>query len=354
MMTTSLERCWQVINHTIPDRVPVSLHNFLPAAYQTQQKISQVLQNGEFLAEAHMAAWREFGHDILLVENGVVAEAGACGCEVEFFDDGPPRVSRHVLEKSLEKIFALKIPDPVTTFPMSEVIRAVRILSKELGNRVFIMGRADQGPGALAMALRGYEQFLLDLAMMEQEDLLQATLEYCVQVQIRYARALREAGAHGTAMGGLGVSLLSPKLYREWEQPYEKEVIDAVSKPGFPMALHICGNTTAILAEMVETGAPIIEIDHKSDLRIAKMASQGKASILGPVNPELVWSAHQPSEVEDSAKQAIEILAPGGGLILGPGCALGYDTPSANIQALVESARKYGIYNRDGSIRRIK
>jgi uroporphyrinogen-III decarboxylase len=31
-----------------------------------------------------------------------------------------------------------------------------------------------------------------------------------------------------------------------------------------------------------------------------------------------------------------------GGFILGPGCALGPETPADNIHALVEAARKYG------------
>ena len=34
------------------------------------------------------------------------------------------------------------------------------------------------------------------------------------------------------------------------------------------------------------------------------------------------------AEIEEAARQAIEILAPGGELILGAGCALGYNTPS--------------------------
>jgi uroporphyrinogen-III decarboxylase len=48
----------------------------------------------------------------------------------------------------------------------------------------------------------------------------------------------------------------------------------------------------------------------------------------------------------------VEILGPGGELILGPGCALGSDTPNDNIHALVEAAKKYGCYNRDGSLQK--
>ena len=37
-------------------------------------------------------------------------------------------------------------------------------------------------------------------------------------------------------------------------------------------------------------------------------------------------------------------MAPDSGFILGPGCALGTETPAENIHALVEAARKYGQY----------
>jgi MtaA/CmuA family methyltransferase len=346
----SLERCWTVIRGGIPDRVPVDFHNFLVTVHYAGMPMSQALQSGEMMAEAQMKFWKDFGQDLLLVENGVVAEAGACGCEVTYTDDGPPRVSGHILAEGLERIERLEAPDPEKTPPMRHVIQAVRILRRELGDRVFIMGRADQGPGALALALRGYERFLLDLAEGENMGLVHQVLDYCVKVQTRYALALKDAGAHGTATGGLGVSLLSPRLYRQIEQPYEKRFIQAASRDNFPVALHICGDATPILDEMLDTGAPILELDYKTDLKQAKAKAQGRAVILGPVNPELLWEAKDPGVVLSAAREAIEILAPGGGFILGPGCALGYDTPPENLLAIVEAVRRFGNYRKDGSL----
>ena len=348
----SLERCWTVIRGGIPDRVPVDLHNFLVTIVYAGMPMAEALQDGEMLAEAQLKFWRDFQHDMLLVENGVVAEAQACGCAVEYFDNGPARVAGHILADGLEKIETLEVPDPFTTPPMCEVLKAVRILVQEVGDQVFIMGRADQGPGALALALRGYERFVLDLAMNEQPELIEQVLEYCVKVQTRYALALKEAGAHGTATGGLGISLLSPKIYRQVEQPYERRFIQAVSRPEFPAALHICGDATLILADMAATGAPILELDYKTDIREAKRVLQGRSVFLGPVNPELMWETRDPLIVEAAAREAIDVLAPGGGFILGPGCALGYDTASENIRALIEAAWKYGQYNPDGSLKR--
>jgi uroporphyrinogen-III decarboxylase len=101
---------------------------------------------------------------------------------------------------------------------------------------------------------------------------------------------------------------------------------------------------------MLDTGAPILELDYKTDLKMAKAKAQGRAVILGPVNPELIWEAIDPGVVLSAAREAIEILAPGGGFILGPGCALGYDTPPDNLHAIVEAARRFGNYRNDGSL----
>lgn len=349
MSMTSLERVLATVNHRIPDRVPVDLHNFLPAVRHSGLPLDAALQSGELIAESQLRYWKDFGHDVLLVENGVIAEAQACGCEAEYKADQPPDLVTHILADGLERVADLAVPDPFTTHPMCEVIKAVRILAHEVGDRVFIMGRADQGPAALFGALRGYEQFILDLQLNEQPELIRLTLEYCTRVQRVYAEALREAGAHGTSMGGAGVDLIGPRLHRAFCHPYSREVIQAVGSSSFPYSLHICGDSTLILEDMVATGAQILELDYKTDMRVAKEVLRGRATFLGPINPVVLWGG-RPTDVTTAAREAIEILAPGGEFILGPGCALGLDTPDDNVHALIESARQYGVYASDGSL----
>jgi len=337
------------LDHRIPDRVPVDLHNFLAAAHRTAQPLGAVLQDGEMIAESQLSYWRDFGHDVLLVENGVIAEAQACGCEAVYPEDQPPDIVGHILAESLERVRDLDIPDPITTHPMCEVLKAVRILRREIGDQAFIMGRADQGPVALYAALRGYEQAIIDLKLNEEPELLRMALEYCVRVNRRYAEALHEAGAHGTAMGGAGVDFIGSRLHRQFCHPTSREVIQAVGSPTFPFSLHICGDATEILADMVATGAQMLELDYKTDMRIAKETLRGRATFVGPINPVTLWGG-TPEQVTTEARNAIEVLAPGGEFILGPGCALGSDTPDTNVHALIEAAHRYGVYRADGTL----
>jgi uroporphyrinogen decarboxylase len=132
---TSLERVAAVINHQIPDRIPVDLHNFLTTVHYAGYSMAAALQDGDMMAEAQLKFWRDFGHDMLLVENGVVAEAEACGCDVAYSVAQPPRVVGHILAEGLNRIDNLEVPDPYTAHPMCEVLRAVRILANEIGDK---------------------------------------------------------------------------------------------------------------------------------------------------------------------------------------------------------------------------
>ncbi|CEP69534.1 Uroporphyrinogen decarboxylase (URO-D) [Moorella glycerini] len=340
----SLTRALKTINLEIPDRVPVDLHSFAVAAYNTGKPFGEVFKNGKLMAEAQLKLWERFGHDVILLENGTTAMAEAMGCQVAYPDDIPPKVVEPAL-KRLEDVEKLTLPDPGSTATLPQLLIATRRVVEELGQEVFIMGRADQGPFSLAALVRGIDNFMLDLALGTQKELIHQLLEVCTQAVIRLALAQLEAGAHGTSIGDslAGPSLISPAMYMEYAFPYEKKVVEAVKAAGGVVALHICGDTTAIVDQMVETGAQILEIDEKTVLPKAKSASQGKCCLLGQVSPTALRN-ETPAEIERMARRTIEIAGRDGGLILGPGCAMAADTPAANIEALVRTARIYGQY----------
>jgi len=218
---TSIERVDATIHFRKPDRVPVDLHNFQPAAAAMGVPLSVVFQNGELLAEAMLKAWREFGHDMILLENGTACNAQACGAQVAYRDDAAPAADRPVL-KSLRDVLDMEVPDPYTAFPMCEILKATRILSKEIGDQVWICARADQGPMDLAAQLRGLNEFMLDIALEEEPDLIHALLDYARRVATRYAFALIECGGHSTSIGEpvAGPDMISPRHYLKypWQQ----------------------------------------------------------------------------------------------------------------------------------------
>ncbi len=341
----SIERVRAAINRHAVDRVPVDLHNFMPAASASERPLSQVFRSGELLAESMLQAWREFHHDMILLENGTACSAEACGVEAHYRDDTAPVAGAPVLE-SLEDVLTLEVPDPYTTFPMCEMLKATRILAREVGGEAWICARADQGPMDLAAQLRGITAFMMDIAIGEKDELIHALLDYARRVATRYALALIESGGHSTSIGEpmAGPAMLSPRHYRRYPWIHQKRMVDELKAHGIVLHLHICGDTTKITDDFVATGAQVLEIDHKTDARRLKQAAHDKTCLLGNIDTTLL-ALGTPGEVEDACRELIESCQAGGGLILGPGCALAPNTPADNIHALVESAKKYSSHS---------
>ncbi len=351
MRPTSLERVMTVISGGIPDRVPTDLHNFLPAARAAGMRLSECLRSGELMAESQILAWRRFGHDMLLVENGTAALAEAMGCGVLYPDDAAPLAVEPALT-DLRNVDRLRPPDPERDFPLTEVLKAVTLLRRELGDRVFIMGRADQGPMSLAAMLCGHSRFFLDIAEEANAGLIGRLMDICAASALRYALALKAAGAHGTSLGELGSDTISPAMYRRFTVPRLRAFYGPLKEAGFPASLHQCGNTASVLDDMAAAGAAILELDPSTSLAAAKEAARGRAAVLGMVDPANVLERGTSETVTAKSKEAIEVLAPGGGFILGPGCALTPATPEENVAALLEAAERFGRYNPDGSLAR--
>jgi len=342
----SLERTWTVLRGGIPDRVPVDLHNFLMVAQASGLPFPEFLQNGEAMAEGQVKAWHEFGQDVLLLENGTAALAEACGCEVEYLPDGSPVVVKPVL-KSLDDLDQLRMPDPYRSHPLPELLKATRVIGQEIGDQAFIIGRGDQGPFSLAGLLLGMEEYLLQIALNEKPDQLHQLLEFCLEVDYRYTIAQMEQGAHMTSVGEslAGPDVCSPKVYVEYAWGYVKRLVDRLKAKDILLAYHICGDSTRIIPNMVQTGAAVLELDYKVDLIKAKQAMQGKATFLGQIDPSGVMALGTPELVEEKCREAIDILAPGGGFILGPGCALPPTTPPENVRTMIEAVREWGRYD---------
>jgi uroporphyrinogen decarboxylase len=354
LIESSVERVAAVLRGEIPDRVPVDLHNFLMTAQDSESSFQEYLQNGQAMAEGHIKAWREFSHDLVILENGTVALAEACGCEVQYLPNSAPVLINPVIH-DLDEIDKLVVPDPYKSHPLCENLKATQIVTREIGQRAFVMGRADQGPFSLASMLLGIDNFLVSMTDPENRQKLHLLLNFCLEVIFRYAVAQCEQGARITSIGESlsGPDVTSPRMYKEFEWGYAKRLVDRLRENNILLAYHICGNATRIVDDMVATGSAVLELDYKCDLPKIKQATQGKSTILGVIDPSNVLAYGTPGLVTQKVREELGILAPGGGLILGPGCALSPLTPHENVHALIEAAHRYGRYSPDGQLARV-
>ena len=345
----SLERVNAVLDHQVPDRVPVGLHNFLLACAMAKADLSVVLRSGEMLAEVQLAAWREFGHDLIMHENGVCAEAEAMGCGIWYQPNLPPHVEEPVI-RSFDDLDKLAIPDPEKTFPLNEMLKATRILVRETKREVFVMGRADQGPVALALALCGPEKFLTAIMEPHLRPRVLQLLDICSKTNIAYGEAQKRAGAHGSSLGSVGLSLISPKLFDDLERPRVKAFCEAMRRAGLRSFVHSCGNETRLIENLMGTGADCLELDPLTDPMILKKKITKRISVLGMLDSTHILPNGSVEEIRNHTQEIMSVMAPQGEFILGPGCALTAAVPPVAIHTIMEFARSYGHYAPDGSL----
>ena len=341
---TGLQRCQTVLAGGVADRVPVVPQTFMFAAETAGIKLGAMARSAARMAEAQVISQAKYGYDGCVIDFDDATLAEACGAKVIFREHEPAMVddSAPVVE-DLRDVDQLKLPDPWKDGRLPVWLEATRLLKERIGDHVFIMGRADQGPFSLACLLRGPQQFMMDLMDEENSEPIKRLIDYCRQACARFALAQNEAGAHAASIGDAfaGPSLISPEMYREFALEPEIRLTEEVQAAGKPFSIHICGNTNGIIADMGRTGAKILEVDWKLDMAEARRAIPSTTVLMGNVNPSDPLVLGTPAEVEAAARKVIESTG-GQGLFLSSGCAMGRNTPPENMRALVSAAAKFG------------
>jgi uroporphyrinogen decarboxylase len=347
---TAPERVYRVLAGQLPDRVPVLAQNFQNTAYLAGYALDEFCTSAARMAEAQLAAWERFRYDVLDLENGTVASAGALGCQVEYPRDQPPRLVGPAIQR-LEDIGRLEPMDPTRDGSLPEFLKATRLVADALQGRACIVGEADQGPFNLAAMLVGMETFLLATMDPDQWPLLHRLLEFSYEQCRRLALAQIDAGADFTQVGEplAGPDVSSPKVYRQFAFPYEQRLAWELKQRQIPFIVHICGDSTRIISEMADTGAPMLEVDAKIDMARCRQLTQGRSVLVGNVDTTLMARGNH-DEVVTAARQAIQAMGRQGEFILSSGCTLGATTPPENTQALLDAVERYGRYDQHGLI----
>jgi MtaA/CmuA family methyltransferase len=337
---TGLERCLTVLQGGIPDRVPVVPQSFLFALETSGIRMKDVVRNAAKMVEAQQAGIETFGYDGCVIDFDDSSLAEACGAKVIYRDDEPAVVDNSApVVADWRDLDSLKLPDPWKDGRLPVWLETTRLLVERIGSYAFVMGRADQGPFSLACLLRGPERLMVDLATLEDPEPIHRLIDYCRQACALFAKAQKDAGAHVTSIGDAfaGPSLISPAMYRRFALDPETRLAHEVQEFGIPLSIHICGNTSRIVADMGRTGARILEVDWKVDLAEARRLVPSTTVLMGNVNPSDPLVLGKPDDVMAVARAAIAATA-GRGLILSSGCAMGRDTPAENMRALVAAA----------------
>ena len=313
----SKERFMAALAGSAMDRIPVFplLMSFSAKRYGVNYKM--FASNAHILAESQLKASEMFAIDAITACSDAFRISADLGGNICFPPDKPPYLAEPLI-KSEDDFYHLKRPD-VFSFKgrMHDRIKGTGEMVKAAGAHTMVVGWVDM-PFAEACSVCGVTQMLLHL--YDDPEFAHQLLEFLAEIVIDFALAQLDTGAPVIGAGDAAASLISPDLYKEFALPYERRVSDAIHKAGGLLKLHICGNTNALLPDMVKSGADLFNVDHMVDLASARQVfGRAQKCIKGNLDPVSDMLQATPEQCRHKALECMHMMN-GYPYMLSPGC----------------------------------
>ena len=163
MSMTSRERVLAALRNEQTDRTPVCN----PTSVATVELMDlvdapfpQANREPELMARLAATGYTELGFDTIMPVFTIIQESSALGCKIQWEQkDNWPTV--RMREPIWEDVDDIVIPNDFLTHPDTQcVLEAIKILKKEYGDEVAVIGKT-MGPWSLGYHCFGVEPFLL-------------------------------------------------------------------------------------------------------------------------------------------------------------------------------------------------
>jgi MtaA/CmuA family methyltransferase len=307
------------------------------AADQCGVRYRDYVTDCRVLAEAQIHTATRFGFDYVSAISDPAREAADLGAAIEWFDDRRGLiVEGQALLADKGTLRRLNLPSPRGGGRMLDRVKGVALLKIRAGREKLVEGWIE-GPCAMGADLRGINTLMLDFG--DAPGFVRDLFEFCVEMELAFARAQVEAGADLIGVGDAAASLVGPKLYEEFVWPYERKLIDGLHGMGARVRLHICGKTRRLFQWMGRLGADIVDLDWMAPLGEARREMGLAQVLLGNIDPVEVLRNGTPERVKAAIGECHRQA--GARYIVGAGCEVVRDTPEANLRALCECAHTH-------------
>lgn len=332
----SLERIAATVQFRATDRVPVIAQVFGHAAVLANVPLADYVRDGELLARCQIRALEHYGYDAVFALMDVNVETEAMGSVLHYTPNRYPTIQSHVIEGGFRP-GALSVPDPHEAGRMPELLKALTLLRREVGNQVLVVGCV-LGPMTLAAQLMGLENALF-LAVDEPER-FSLLLDFSVDVAVRFGVCQMEAGAHLPIVFDPASTseIIPPAFYREFIVPRVKRIFTAFKEAGAAAAwLHTAGSSISIFPYYPGAGVDIANFDFCVDPWEA-MRVLPETCLDGNIRP-LSFVLSTPEDIAAESARLLGIFKDRGGFVLSSGCEIPPESKPENVAAMVNAVR---------------
>jgi len=383
MGMTSRERVKAVLDHKIPDRVPiiVGVSNATGIKMKPYQEVKKLV--GITAPDEYIYDWQELGtarideqtmqrlhSDVRGVldreplkineQNKKRAPHTPCmdswGSGQKEIEDGVWYPGIHPLADAttIAAIENYPWPDMDDPYRVALVKEQARKLAQE--NQYAIMGTPWLlFPFERAFAMQGMDKFLLNMAMNPDfaRALLRKITDLCKTLMGHF---LDEAGDNldiikiGDDLGTQEKLMISPRMYRQILKPFHAEFIAFIkARTKAKVFFHTDGDVFDLIEDFVEMGVDILNPIQTSAGKMANLAElkerYGNDIVFcGAIDTQRILPYGTPQEVKREVKRVISILGEGGGYMVASVHTIMSEVPPENILAMVDAVEEFGQY----------
>ncbi|KAF0145261.1 MAG: uroporphyrinogen decarboxylase [Nitrospirae bacterium] len=342
MNNTFLKACRGEKTEYIPVWLMRQAGRYLPEyqAVRGQVDFLTLCKTPELAAKVTLQPVDILGVDAAILFSDILIPVEAMGMHLEFSEKKGPVLGEPVRSKSaVEKLI---IPDTEDSMPF--VLDAIKILRRELENKVPLIGFSG-APFTLAtyMIEGGSSKTFLNTKkmMFQNSGLFNYLMKKLTKTVISYLSSQISAGAQAVQLFDSWAGILSPFDYKEFELPYVKKIVTALKKqhPETPV-IYFANDCAGIIKEVKKSGADVIGIDWRIDMKDAVGKLGKKVVVQGNLDPCALFLPKE--QIEERVQDILAKAGAAKGHIFNLGHGILPETPVENAIAMVEAVHKYG------------
>lgn len=207
--------------------------------------------------------------------------------------------------------------------------------------------------------IRGMENLLTDYYLYpgEVHRLYGALCDLYIRYLRRAIRDLRPDGFWTSDdLGHQKQLMMQPAIFRQFLKPYYARIGAFLKENNLHWWLHSCGNNTAILGDLAETGVDVFHPVQKGTMDEQSVARHygDRLTFLAGVDVQHVLQECDPQGVRAEVRFVIDTFdRPEGGMCIAAGNGIVAGTRYENIEAFLDESLSYGASHRASFSRRL-
>lgn len=198
----------------------------------------------------------------------------------------------------------------------------------------------------------GFEPAVFLFADEDEENRLLALREKYTEYQLQFVRDMAANTPFESFMIGCNYScnsLIGQNMWRQWDKPYLKAMVDEIHRQGKLLHIHFHGRSIQTIDDFAELGLDCVcpferspggDVDTEEHLHYVREHLQEKVTFNGNVHTVETLIRGNPEDAIREVQQIKSVFSGSNRLIVGTGDQVGKETKEDNLLAMIEEAKR--------------